>query len=151
VEINRVGDSKRVKAFVILDTNFLIMLVRGLVAPSMISDVIDLSYTLISPEAVKKELEALAMRASSESIRRYAARALEMAKKLGVKFVNNSYSSMNADDAIQLLALNLKSSGSYVFVATSDRELRRRLRALGIPSIYYRESEARLEVEADII
>ena len=43
--------------------------------------------------------------------------------------------------------MKLKARGARIYVATSDRILRRRLRLHGIPSIYYRESSGRLEVE----
>ncbi|WP_156315763.1 hypothetical protein [Aeropyrum camini] len=37
--------------------------------------------------------------------------------------------------------------GARVYVATSDRSLRRRLRRRGVPTVYYRSSEARLEAD----
>ena len=151
MEINRLGDSKRVRTIIIIDTNFLIMMAKGLITPSMISEAIDLSYEMISPEAVRKELLELAEKGMRISLRRYARRALELAEKMKIKFVDDEYGNMKADDAIQALALDLKPLRKYVFVATSDRELRRRLRTIGVPSIYYRESERRLELEADVI
>ena len=151
MEINRLGNSEGVKTIIIIDTNFLIMMVKGLITPSMISEVIDLSYEMISPEAVRKELLELAEKSTKTSLRRYAKRALELAEKMKIKFIDNKYGNMKADDAIQALALDLKPLRKYVFVATSDRELRRRLRTIGIPSIYYRESERKLELEGDII
>ncbi len=151
MEIDRLGNSKRVRAIVIVDTNFLIMMAKGLIAPSMVSEVLEISYAFISPVAIKIELKRLAEKSPKSSMRRLAEKALEIAEKIGVEFLDGKYASMKADDAVQALALDLKSSRKYVLVATSDRELRRRLRILGIPSIYYRESEARLEIETDII
>jgi len=51
-----------------------------------------------------------------------------------------------ADDAIVALALNLKGS-CRVVVATNDRSLRRRLRGLGVPTMYYRRARGGLEVD----
>ncbi len=150
MEADRLGNSEGV-AKIILDTNFLIMMVRGLITPSMISEAVDLSYQLLAPQAVKEELERLSSSAPKESTRRFATKALELTRRLGVKFVDSKYSGPDADDAVEALALDMKARERYVFVATSDRELRRRLRRLGIPSIYYRESEGRLETDSDII
>ena len=151
MEANRLGNSERVKTVIIIDTNFLIMMVKGLITPSMISEAIDLSYEMISPEAVRRELLELAERSTKTSLRKHAKRALELAEKMKIKFIDDKYENMKADDAIQALALDLKPIRKYIFVATSDRELRRRLRRIGIQSIYYRESERRLELEGDII
>ena len=151
MEADRLGNSKGVVAYIVVDSNFLILMVRGIITPSMISEVVDVSYMMLSPVAVKRELERLSAVAPQESTRRFAKRALELAPKLGITFIDEKYGLESTDDAIELLALDLKARGKYVFVATNDRELRRRLRAVGIPSMYYRESESRLELETDII
>ncbi len=141
METNRVGHHKRVA--VIVDTSFLMAMASGIIAPSMIAEALEASHELIAPRAVRDELVRIA-NASSPRNRRLARRALELASIIGVKFLNE-YTG-NADDAIEALARDLKVSGPVV-VATNDRGLRRRLRRLGVPSLYYRESEAMLEVE----
>lgn len=55
----------------------------------------------------------------------------------------------DVDEALVKCAIKLKKEGLMVLVATSDRELRRRLRKLGVPSVYLREESGMFEVEWD--
>ncbi|MEB2836694.1 MAG: hypothetical protein GSR80_000644 [Desulfurococcales archaeon] len=139
------GLGNRKGVVVILDSNTLMMMAGGLVAPSTIAEALEASYILVAPTAVKAELERLAAGHPRTATRRLAGTALRLAGSLGVRWLEAL--SNDADDAIEELARALRGEGCRVIVATSDRALRRRLRRLGIPTLYYRESEGRLEAE----
>jgi len=147
VETDRLGDNKGVTVHVILDTSFLMGMAKGLYSPHMIGEVLIARYKLIAPEAVKRELDGLKSRLKGRVQGRIASRALELCELMGVEFIPTS--ERDADDSIEGMARRLKSGGSPVVVASNDRGLRRRLRRIGVPSIYYRESEGRLEIEWD--
>jgi len=126
----------------------LMMLASGLVAPSMIADAVGLRYELYTTDAVLGELEALARGHPRPSTRRLALAALSLARRLGVRALETGLG--DADDSLEAAARMLKASHRRVAVATSDRALRRRLRRLGVPTIYYRESEGVLEADWDL-
>jgi hypothetical protein len=134
---------------VVVDSSFLIQLAEGVVAPSMVLEALEASFELTAPRQVVEELERLASGHPKPKVRRAARRALWMMGRLGVAV--EDVEAGNADDAIESLARRLKGEGLRVVVATNDRELRRRLRSLGIPSLYYRESAGRLELEWEIL
>ncbi len=139
------GASERV-ALVLLDSNTLILMARGLAAPSMIEEAVLAPVRLATTSTVVEELRRLAASSPRPSLRRAAAAALGLLDRLGVEVIEAS-GGVDADDSLEAAALKLKARGARVYVATSDRILRRRLRLHGIPSIYYRESSGRLEVE----
>jgi rRNA-processing protein FCF1 len=152
VASSRLGYSKRVSPpapiAVLLDSNTLIMLASGRVAPSMIDSAIGFRYKLYVTDKVLSELEALAKSHPKQSTRRLAAAAISLSKKLGVEIVR--VEAGDADDSLEAAARALRTSHRRVVVATSDRTLRRRLRRLGIPTLYYRESEGVLELDWDL-
>lgn len=139
------GARERV-ALVLLDSNTLILMARGLAAPSMIEEAVLAPVRLATTSTVVEELRRLAASSPRPSLRRAAAAALCLLDRLGVEVIEAS-GGVDADDSLEAAALKLKARGARIYVATSDRILRRRLRLHGIPSIYYRESSGRLEVE----
>jgi len=146
VEAGRLGDRKRVERLaVILDSNTLIMMASGAVAPSMIGEALGAAYDLYATDSVLEELERLAATHPRQTVRRLAAGALRLAERLGVKALETGV--RDADDSIEAAARSLRAEGLRVVVASSDRTLRRRLRKLGVPTLYYRESEGILELE----
>ncbi len=148
MEADRLGRGKGLAAVtVVLDSSFLIQLAAGLVAPSMLARAVGARMALAVPKAVMDELSRLAAGHPRPRTRRLAARALELAGRLGATVTDDEG---EADDAVEALALRLKLEGRPVAVATSDRELRRRLRLHGIPTIYYRESEGIAEPDWDL-
>lgn len=138
------GPRERV-ALVLLDSNTLIIMARGLIAPSMLEEAILAPVRLATTRRVVEELESLSRGHPRPSVRRAASAALGLLEKLGVEVLDEAGG--DADDSLEAAALRLKASGARVYVATSDRALRRRLRLHGIPSVYYRESSGRLEAE----
>jgi len=145
MEAGGLGHGKGV-VIVIVDTNTLILMARGLIAPSMIGDALDASYKLVAPRDVERELERLSEAHPRPLVRRYSKAALELARRLGVEWVEAGGWG-DVDDSIEALARALRAEGARVVVATSDRGLRRRLRRIGIPTLHYRESEGMLRMD----
>ena len=142
MEADRLGGCKRVA--LIVDTNMLIYMAQGLFSPSMILEAVGYPYTMILTPPILRELRDLSLKGRPKE-RITAAKALEIIEKQG--YVEAGDEALKADDSIEAIALRLKASGCRVVVATTDRELRRRLRARGIPSLYYRRARASLELE----
>ena len=127
----------------LLDTNFLLMMARGLIAPSSITDVVGVSYGLATSSAVVEELRRIA--GGGDALARQASFALVLLERLNVSVLESGQ--RDADSSLVELALRLKGEGVPVAVATSDRELRRMLRERGVATLYFREEGSMLEAE----
>ncbi|HEW63542.1 PIN domain-containing protein [Fervidicoccus fontis] len=142
MEIGRMGDLEVIKnIYVVLDTNFLFMHLRKFDVFEEISSLINYKPEFICLESVLNELEKLE--------RKNRKNDNEIKKRIGLikekcELQKSNY--FSADKDILEIALNLTEKG-IVIVATNDRELRRKLRQIGIKSIYYRESENSLETD----
>jgi len=143
VEADRLGASQGVKVKVVVDTNFLLMMAQGVIAPSSLNDAINASYELVTTDAVVKELEAMSKR--EDLLAREAGFALKLLERLGVQVLRVKAGS--ADESILTLAKELVQSGDRVVVATNDKNLRRSVRRLGVPTLYLREEGLRLEID----
>jgi len=132
----------------LVDTNFLVYIAKGLIAPSQIIEAITAPYTPLIPSSVVGELNMLAS-SSKPSLARAARKALELAARLGWPVIECGQG--KTDDVVYRCAATLKSMGRRVVVATCDKRLRGRLRLAGIPTLYYRESESRLETDWETI
>ena len=135
---------------VLADTNFLIMIVRGEITPTLILDTLERSYVVLVCNTIVSELKHLSTSAPHLSTRRAAKRALELLNNIPNTCVIECPEG-KADDSLLIAALYLKDGGTSVVLATNDRELRRRARQVGIPTLYYRESERRLEIDWEIL
>jgi len=136
----------RERIALIADTNFLMMVPQGLVTPTLILEALESSYRILVPTSVIEELRMLAEKAPAVKARRLASRTLHILER-GLIDYEVVEAEGPADDAIVLLAEKLKAMGVPVIVATNDRSLRRRLRMIGVPTLYYRESSSKLEVD----
>jgi hypothetical protein len=143
VEADRLGASQGVKVKVVVDTNFLLMMAQGVIAPSSLNDAINASYELVTTDAVVKELETMSKR--EDLLAREAGFALKLLERLGVQVLRVNAGS--ADESILTLAKELVQSGDRVVVATNDKNLRRSVRRLGVPTLYLREEGLRLEID----
>jgi len=132
-----------VKVKVVVDTNFLLTMAQGVIAPSSLNDAINASYELITTDAVAKELEAMSKR--EDLLAREAGFALKLLERLGVQVLRVKAGS--ADESILALAKELVQNGDRVVVATNDKNLRRSVRRLGVPTLYLREEGLRLEID----
>jgi len=118
-----------VKVKVVVDTNFLLTMAQGVIAPSSLNDAINASYELVTTDAVVKELETMSKR--EDLLAREAGFALKLLERLGVQVLRVKAGS--ADESILTLAKELVQSGDRVVVATNDKNLRRSVRRLGVP------------------
>jgi len=132
-----------VKVKVVVDTNFLLTMAQGVIAPSSLNDAINASYELITTNAVVKELEAMSK--GEDLLAREAGFALKLLERLGVQVLRVKAGS--ADESILTLAKELVQNGDRVVVATNDKNLRRSVRRLGVPTLYLREEGLRLEID----
>ncbi len=131
------------KVKVVVDTNFLLTMAQGVIAPSSLNDAINASYELITTDAVAKELEAMSK--GGDLLAREAGFALKLLERLGVQVLRVKAGS--ADESILALAKELVQNGDRVVVATNDKNLRRSVRRLGVPTLYLREEGLRLEID----
>ncbi|BEP18622.1 hypothetical protein PYJP_19740 [Pyrofollis japonicus] len=135
------GYSQRIRR-IILDTSALMLLYDGVQVFEEAEELLLSKPECIVPKPVIEELERIASAKDKTLHQRRAARlALQVMEKKGCKIVDVGQS---ADDAIIELARALKDA----VVVTADNELRRRLRELGLPNIYYRKSRHGLMLEA---
>ncbi|MCG2874128.1 MAG: PIN domain-containing protein, partial [Acidilobus sp.] len=95
------------KVKVVVDTNFLLMMAQGVVAPSSLNDAINASYELVTTDAVVKELETMSKR--EDLLAREAGFALKLLERLGVQVLRVKADS--ADESILTLAKELVQSG----------------------------------------
>jgi len=119
------------------------MMAQGVIAPSSLNDAINASYELVTTDAVVKELETMSKR--EDLLAREAGFALKLLERLGVQVLRGKADS--ADESILTLAKELVQSGDRVVVATNDKNLRRSIRRLGVPTLYLREEGLRLEID----
>ncbi|MGB9725115.1 MAG: PIN domain-containing protein [Fervidicoccaceae archaeon] len=131
------------RTLVLLDSNALLQLYKGVHLFEDIESALESSPEYICPDAILNELEKLSV--GKGEIMRAAKLALEIAREKCKTIVTGEES---GDRALIKLAAYLSEKGERVLVATSDRELRRKLSILGIKTAYYRESQHRFEVEA---
>lgn len=120
---------------VILDTNFLfIPLQFNVDIFDELSKLLNRRYEPVILSSTQKELEGLA-KSSSQKIQKQALLALNLAKKCS--FINiEKTQNESFDDAIVRIA-----SEWEVPVGTNDRNLRKRLRKIGIPVIFLRQKK----------
>ncbi|AFZ70233.1 PilT domain protein [Caldisphaera lagunensis DSM 15908] len=130
---------------VILDSNMIIMLGKGIITISMFEDLLEQKFNLITTSSVIDELKKISEQNKN--------RIININIKFGLNIIKNKVEIIetknvtDADDSIFYTSLDLKNKGEVVFVATNDRELRSRLRIAKIPTIYYRDSKSKLELE----
>ena len=135
--------SKKEKVKVIFDSNFFFI-------PSQfqldifeeLTNLLNQRFDPILLSPTQKELQRLA-KESSPKTRKQASLALKLAEKCRVVHVEKGLKETH-DDVIVRVAAEWKCP-----VATNDRELRKRLRNLGVPVIFLRQRH-RLELEGAV-
>jgi rRNA-processing protein FCF1 len=127
------------KICVVLDTNMLMMIPRGLDIFHGIEEILATNILFIIPRPVLDELEKLASNKSSSQSR--AARSAIKAAFSGRAIIEEiPRITGDVDTDIALYAAH-----RGCFVATNDRRLRKLLRSMGVPDIHLREAEGILE------
>ncbi|MBU5537094.1 MAG: PIN domain-containing protein [Candidatus Aenigmatarchaeota archaeon] len=119
---------------VLLDTNFLIDVIKFRVNLDEITDLIG-ANELVIPSSVEKELKKIS--GETSQVGGYAKAALNLMKEYNIKILK---STGRTDDIM------LQLSNEKTLVATNDRELRKRLKALGRKTIYLK-SKKHLAIE----
>jgi rRNA-processing protein FCF1 len=145
VEINRLGASEQVNPKVMLDSNIIIMLGQGIITLPMFYDILEQKVEMITTSSVVEELKKIADLNKNKKIYKEINFGLSIINTGKIQIINTT--EIDADDSIFHASLELKNKGETVYVATNDKELRSRLRIVGIPTIYYRNSKSILEVE----
>jgi rRNA-processing protein FCF1 len=123
------------KVYAVLDSNALLQIYRGVGLFEQIEESLDVKPIYVCPEDIESR---------GGELSRAARLALEVATGICSELKTGEKS---GDNSVIKAALELQEEGSKVLVVTSDRELRKRLRTLGIKTVYYRESQHRFEVE----
>ncbi len=126
---------------VLPDTNFL--LIPGQFGVDILREldrVLDVRFKIAVPSAVLKELEVIERKARGKDLM-----AVKMAKKLVERFDQidiGNFGYKPTDELIYEFAVKT----SRTIVCTNDRELKKKLRAKGVPVIYLRSKKI-LELE----
>jgi len=126
------SSSRRLPLQVVVDTSFLMFpfqkgTVKGFF--EQLDELLNVKYELVVLEPVLRELEELS-KSRSPKLSRQAKSALELAKKLKVLSVGPFE---DADSAILSYAKE-----RFCVVATTDLELKKKLRKAGIPVVFVR-------------
>ena len=124
------GSGKRVR--VVLDTSILLLVYDMVPVLEQVEDLLETRPECIVPRQVVDELNRIAV--SKDVHRSKAAKLALQLVKLYCKVVD--INAKNADEAI----INLVVNDPFAIAVTADRGLRKRLRKLGKPNIYYRRS-----------
>ncbi|RLG83348.1 MAG: 30S processome protein Utp24 [Thermoprotei archaeon] len=129
------------KMGVLLDTNILMLIGRGIDIFTQIEELLDTKPEYYVIEPVVKELEKIIAHGGVKE-RKAAKLALELVKKK-CRIIEIS---LSPDKSVDDLLLEIALREGFI-VATNDRELRRRLREAGILEIYFREEKQLLEAQ----
>ena len=124
----------------------IILLGKGVITISMFEDLLEQKFNLTTTSSVVDELKKISEQNKNKIIHMNVNFGLNLIEKYKVEIIETK-NITDADDSIFYTSLDLKNKGEVVFVATNDRELRNRLRIVKIPTIYYRDSKSKLEVE----
>ncbi len=125
---------------ILLDTNMLMLIADGINIFEQVEEKLAIKPQYIILKPVLKELEKLA-NSDKPSIKRKALFALRIVRKY-CEIVDVEDYSKDVDEILIEYAQKHNAA-----VATNDRELRRKLRAKGIPEIYLREESMRIDIE----
>jgi rRNA-processing protein FCF1 len=115
---------------IVLDTNFLIDVIRFKIDLDELDKLFLTPFELFTLDSVIRELEKISNTKSQES--KYAKVALELSKIKKIKILKVRE---NPDKAILSLA------NKNIVVATNDIELRKKLKRLGIKTIYLKSKK----------
>ncbi len=126
---------------VLLDTNMLMLIGKGIDVFTQIEDLLEAKVEFYVIKPVLKELEKIATKGNLKE-RKSARLALNLINKYCKVIEIEKPSGTSVDELLAYLA-----SRQGFIVATNDKELRRKLRERGIPEIYFREEKHLLEAQ----
>lgn len=127
------------KCKVLLDTNVLMMIYDGIPVLELIEEALNTKCKFIVITPVIEELKKFCDDRSARKSKA-AKLALEVVSKF-CEVIN--YERIGMEDVDEVLIRASKDLGAII--ATNDKELRRVLRNLGIPHVYYREGKNTFE------
>jgi len=141
----------RAKYVVLLDTNFLMLPSHEKVNIfASVEECLQLRPRFAALKSTVEELRRIASEGGPKE-RRAALLGLELVERCGVELVDDSaIPGDSADDKIVEYAREALMRGDKLIVATNDRELRRRLRELGVSVILYRERDHRVWLDGEV-
>ena len=122
------------------DSSALMLLYNGVSLFDDVAMLLASNPKCLVPAQVVQELRGLAESARQLHRRRAAGLALQVVESM-CEIVE--VDAANADEALIKLAVELPDA----IIVTADNELRRRLREIGLPNIYYRRSRHDMELE----
>lgn len=126
---------------VVLDSNMLMLMADGVAVLDHLREELETEPLFIVISPVIMELEKIA-RSSEGKLKRQATFAIELARRLCVIVDYPLKEGEGVDDGLIRYAIE-----NEAIVATNDKELRSRLRMLGIPNAYLREESMRIKVD----
>jgi len=136
-------DSDEEPIKVVLDANFFFVALQfNIDVFTELADLLNRRFEPIILSSTQKELQGLA-ESRSPKLQKQAQLALRLAKKCRVISVEKGLKE-TYDDVIVRVSAECKSP-----VATNDRELRKRLRKVGVPVIFLRQKQ-HLEMEGSV-
>jgi len=144
---------RKIYHLVLIDTNFLMMPLYKQVNPfEGIEEALELKprYAVLSSSI--EELKRIFLEEESLKERKAARFGLELIKKCNIEIIDDTkLPGATVDDKIiEFVKKNMKKKCFKLIVATNDRELKRKLRTLGIPVIMYRERDHRIWLDGEI-
>ncbi len=133
--------------FVVLDTNMVMLAVaEGIDVFDELERVLEVPHEYVMLRSSIDELERL-IREKGPKVRRQALLALEIAKSRCKVVDDSSIPGLGVDEKIINFAL---ANRGRVVVATNDTRLRKRLRELSIPTVYFRAERKGLEIDTEL-
>jgi len=136
-------DSDEEPIKVVLDANFFFVALQfNIDVFTELADLLNRRFEPIILSSTQKELQGLA-ESRSPKLQKQAQLALRLAKKCRVISVEKGLKE-TYDDVIVRVSAECKSP-----IATNDRELRKRLRKVGVPVIFLRQKQ-HLEMEGSV-
>jgi rRNA-processing protein FCF1 len=114
---------------VIVDTNFLIDIVRFKLDLDSVKELLPGKCKVLIPEAVERELKSMDSKEAKA--------AVKLSKRWGLSTIEDPIGARGADNTIVAIAESMRDKED-VLVATNDAKLRKRLKTLGIKTIYLR-------------
>jgi len=138
---------------VLVDTNFLMIpLYRRVNVFDTIEDLLGLKPRYIILSSSLRELEKIYSRKPVSKEGKAAQLGLRLVKECNIKVVEDTEIPGDTVDEkiIEYAKRVVDESMIRLIVATNDRELKKRLRILGIPVIVYRERDHRVWLEGEV-
>jgi len=130
------------RPIVVFDTNMLLLMADGVAVLDHIEEELETKPRCVVIKPVYDEICRIASSSNSVLLRKRALLALKLVNEfcevVDYKLLNHE----DVDSAIVRFALE-----NNAIVASNDRELRKKLRKLGIPEAYFREESKRVKVD----